>query len=131
MKNIFKILSLVIVACISINTTAQSLNGSYLNSAKQKLVISNHKDGVSFDFTIKWGVNDEWGCLSEVAGVAYLKGQQAFYNDDKQSAMESPLLIFSLEDSKISLDPSNYVSMDCLRYGDSNSSDYLEFKKNP
>ena len=61
----------------------QSLNGSYLNSAKQKLVFSNHDEGISFDFTIKWGINDHWGCLSEAARVAYLKGKQTYNWEEK------------------------------------------------
>ena len=43
--------------------------GTYVNSVGQKLVIINLSDN-SFEYSVDWGVNDEWGCLFHDDGVA-------------------------------------------------------------
>jgi len=51
---------------------AKTLNGTFYNSKNQSFTISNYSVGESFDFSFKYGVQDEWGCLFETEGTAKL-----------------------------------------------------------
>ena len=63
-----KIITILFVAFTSL-VFAQNYNGTYTNSAGQKLVISDYGEG-AFQFTVTWGENDEWGCLFDADGTA-------------------------------------------------------------
>jgi hypothetical protein len=109
---------------------AQSYNGVYENAAKQKLRISNFTTNESFKFEVNWGVNDEWGCMFEAQGLAYIKDQTAFYNEDIESAIQWPLITFDLTKNAISISPSvDFLGSDCIKYGDSGADTYIIFKK--
>ncbi|MFM7234493.1 MAG: hypothetical protein ACKOZM_07870 [Flavobacteriales bacterium] len=125
MKNL--LYTLIILVAFNMASSAQTLNGTYVNGAGQKLIITNHVEGKTFTFAVKWGVKDEWGCIFEESGDAIHKdAQSAYYGEDA----EWPTLSFKLEGKVISLEISpEYVGMDCARYGDSSSDKYTTFKK--
>ena len=125
MNKIIFTLSLMLVYSISSN--AQSLNGTYVNEAGQKLIVTNHIDGKSFAFSVQWGVNDEWGCIFNEEGDAIQKDpKSAYYGSDA----EWPTISFSIEEKVIALSISpELIGMDCARYGDSTSEMYTSFKK--
>ena len=54
----------------AIGQKAKLLNGTYYNSKNQIFTISNHTLDEAFDFSFKYGVNDEWGCMIENEGTA-------------------------------------------------------------
>ena len=124
------ILAVIIFYGWPATTKAQNFNGTYMNSARQQLQITNHIPGESFQFEMKWGVNDEWGCMFEAQGVAWFKDQgNAYFGENRESAMESPQIAFNMQGDKIQIDPSGYTGMDCMKFGDSFSEDYTLFKK--
>jgi hypothetical protein len=49
-----------------------SMSGTYQNAKGQTILVKNVGDE-SFDFSVTWGVNDEWGCLFQEEGTALFK----------------------------------------------------------
>ena len=125
MNKIIFTLSLMLVCSIASN--AQSLNGTYVNEAGQKLIVTSHIDGKSFAFSVQWGVKDKWECIFEEEGDAIQNdAKSAYYGSDA----EWPNISFSIEEKVISLSISpELIGMDCARYGDSTSEIYTSFKK--
>jgi len=121
------IYTLALVLVYSFNSNAQSLNGSYVNEAGQKLIVSNHVDGKIFAFSVQWGVKDEWDCIFTEEGDAIQKdAKSAYYGSDA----EWPTISFSIEEKIISLSiHPDRIGMDCARYGDSTTDMYTSFKK--
>tara|TARA_B100000900_G_scaffold388693_1_gene380966 strand:- start:355 stop:726 length:372 start_codon:yes stop_codon:yes gene_type:complete len=121
-----KTLILLIALFISLSSFSQSINGTYVNEAGQKLIIKNHRD-CCFDFDVTWGVNNEWGCLFEGGGTAtYKDAKTAYYgNDPDWSEID-----FNISPRAISvMGGLDFIGMDCAKYGDSESDKYTLFKK--
>jgi len=88
---------------------AKTLNGTFYNSKNQSFTISNYSVGESFDFSFKYGVQDEWGCLFEDAEYPFLK-----------------FTIIDFRSIQIWAD-SEWIGMDCAKFGDSQEEKYTKF----
>ncbi|MFM7005924.1 MAG: hypothetical protein ACKOWX_01590 [Flavobacteriales bacterium] len=112
---------------------SKSLNGTYYNSKNQTFTISNNSVGESFDFSFKYGVQDEWGCLFETEGSAKLlvtadnaPNEVTYYVGEDA---EYPFLKFTIIDFKtiqIWAD-SEWIGMDCAKFGASQEQTYTKF----
>jgi hypothetical protein len=112
---------------------AKTLNGTFYNSKNQSFTISNYSVGESFDFSFKYGVQDEWGCLFETEGTAKLlitepnaPNEVTYYVGDD---VEYPFLKFTIIDFRsiqIWAD-SEWIGMDCAKFGDSQEEKYTKF----
>ena len=105
--------------------SSQSINGTYINEAGQKLIIKNNRK-CCFDYEVTWGVDDEWDCLFSDEGEAkYIDSKSAYSGEDPD---------WSFIDFTINLDSIDitggldYIG-DCAKYGDSQSETYSLFKK--
>lgn len=95
--------------------------GTFKNSSDGVLVISNYKDGASFDYRLTYGGTSSCGGI-ELAGTAKLTSNStATAGDDK----DNPITL-ELSGNKIIFSPSccdGMVGMECLKFFDS------DFKK--
>lgn len=111
---------------LSIHSFGQSANGTYVNDAGQKLVITNNEE-CCFDFEIIWGVEDEWICMFSETGRATYSGANSAYFGDDQDAAD---IEFSIEGNVVRITGGyDYIGSDCARYGDSGEDTYTVFKK--
>jgi len=122
----FSIVSVLIISCSSPEEAENSLinNGTYTNDAGQNLIIENLTDS-SFDFTVTWGENDEWGCLFSEEGTALLTSDTfAYFGYDDQW----PDIEFNIKKDAIQINGGlEYIGMDCAKYGSSWTDDYTLF----
>ena len=103
----------------------QVYSGTYTNSVGQELVISDVNDD-SFSFTVTWGEDDEWGCIFDADGTAKFEHKAyAYFGDDA----EWPEVGFTINsDGAILLEPSSeWVGMDCARYGETSFEKFTLF----
>jgi hypothetical protein len=110
------------------------LNGSYYNSKNQAFTISNHISDETFDFSFKYGVNDEWGCMIENEGTAKRlttepdePGDVTYYVGEA----DYPYLKFTIRNGNtiyLQADP-EFIGMDCSKFGDSQEETYTKFLK--
>ena len=124
MKNI---LLLLVIALITTTTYAQNYNGKYVNSVDQTLMIFNQGEH-GFDFEVRWGVNDEWGCIFTASGTAkFTNGTEAYYGID---AEWPEIEFFFGEGFDVSVEGGvDFMGDDCASFGDSGSDKYTSFKK--
>lgn len=111
---------------------ATLLNGTYYNSKNQIFTISNHTLDEAFDFSFKYGVNDEWGCMIENEGIAKRlttdsnePGEVTYYVGEA----DYPFLKFIISNGKtiyLQADP-EFIGMDCSKFGDSQEETYTKF----
>ena len=108
----------------SIQAQIPSISGTYRNANGQTMLIKNVRDE-SFDFSVTWGENDEWGCLFQVEGTAMFKdSSEAFYGEDP----DSPEIVFTIGVGQIQIEgAADHIGMDCAKYGDSQTSGYTRF----
>jgi hypothetical protein len=104
---------------------SQSLNGTYINATKQTLTITNHKPNESFDFAYTSGVNDEWGCLFNEKGTAAFKSAKEYITGDS----EYPEIVFQVSENEVLIVAAYLMEYDCGRYGNSQSEEYIWYKK--
>jgi hypothetical protein len=112
---------------------SNSLNGSYYNSKNQVFTISNYSVDQSFDFSFKYGVNDEWECIREYEGTAKLMSpngdepNEVYYYVGED--IEFPYLTFSIRNgTRIQLwANAEWLGMDCSKFGDSQKETYTKF----
>ena len=122
---------LIVKKRIDLTVKKTNFSGTYFNEANQKLVISNCNDS-SFNFDVMWGVNDEWGCLNSIKGIAYLiesENNEYKYNCESK---DDPSFHFYINEKNVAIgfsDPMGIPGMDCLKFGDSQSEKYLNFSK--
>ena len=127
MKKIL-ILFLLPFICFFYYSQQSNLNGSYVNSYNQKMIITNFQQENGFDFLIKeWGVDDDWGCLFSAKGNAiFIDKNNAYFGVDD----EWPDLTFTINKNVIEVIPDpDFIGMDCAKYGDSGHISYWIFKK--
>ena len=103
----------------------QSLNGTYTNAKKQILTITNHNSNLSFDFSYTSGVKDEWGCLFNEKGTANFKSATEYFTGDT----EYPEIVFQVSENEVLVVAAYLMEYDCGRYGDSQSEEYIKYKK--
>ena len=111
---------------------AKLLNGSYYNSKNQVFTISNHTLDEAFDFSFKYGVNDEWGCMIENEGTAKRlttepdePGEVTYYVGEA----DYPYLKFRISSGNtiyLQADP-EFIGMDCSKFGESQEETYTKF----
>jgi hypothetical protein len=131
--------SLLFVAEIAILQEAQAiaqkaklLNGSYYNSKNQVFTISNHTLDEAFDFSFKYGVNDEWGCMIENEGTAKRlttesnePGEVTYYVGEADYPFLK-LIISNGNTIYLQADP-EFIGMDCAKFGESQEETYTKF----
>jgi hypothetical protein len=105
----------------------KGLNGTYQNEAGQPMSIAKYEEGKSFEFKVKWGTDDEWGCNFEVKGTAVIDGDNsAYYGETAEDAD----LIFTFEEDQVKIEATSiFIGMDCARYGDAQEEKYTLFKR--
>ena len=116
----------------AIGQKAKLLNGSYYNSKNQVFTISNHTLDEAFDFSFKYGVNDEWGCMIENEGTAKRlttstdePGEVTYYVGEA----DYPYLTFIISNGNtiyLQADP-EFIGMDCAKFGESQEETYTKF----
>jgi hypothetical protein len=116
----------------AISQKAKSLNGSYYNSKNQVFTISNHTLDEAFDFSFKYGVNDEWECMRENEGTAKRMttstdepGEVTYYVGEA----DYPYLTFIISNGNtiyLQADPT-FIGMDCAKFGESQEETYTKF----
>jgi hypothetical protein len=116
----------------AIGQKAKLLNGTYYNSKNQVFTISNHTLDEVFDFSFKYGVNDEWGCMIENEGTAKRlttesnePGEVTYYVGEA----DYPYLKFIISNGNtiyLQADP-EFIGMDCAKFGDSQEETYTKF----
>ncbi len=116
----------------AIGQKAKLLNGSYYNSKNQVFTISNHTLDEAFDFSFKYGVNDEWGCMIENEGTAKrlttepdVPGEITYYVGEA----DYPYLKFRISNGNtiyLQADP-EFIGMDCSKFGESQEETYTKF----
>ena len=112
----------------------KSLNGVYYNSKNQVFTISNHTLDEVFDFSFKYGVNDEWGCMIENEGTAKLLTTES--NDPNEvtyyvGEADYPSLKFRISNGNtisIEADP-EFIGMDCSKFGESQEETHTQFMR--
>jgi hypothetical protein len=131
--------SLLFVAEIALLQEAQAiaqkaklLNGSYYNSKNQVFTISNHTLDEAFDFSFKYGVNDEWGCMIENEGTAKRlttesnePGEVTYYVGEADYPFLK-LIISNGNTIYLQADP-EFIGMDCAKFGESQEETYTKF----
>lgn len=118
----------------AIDQKVKSLNGTFYNSKNQTFTISKHSVGESFDFSFKYGVNDEWGCMIENEGTAKLLTTEA--NDPNEvnfyvGEAAYPSLKFRISNGNtiyLQADP-EFIGMDCAKFGESQEETYTKFTR--
>lgn len=108
------------------------LNGTFYNSKNQSFTISNYSVGESFDFSFKYGVNDEWGCMIENEETAKLLTSES--NDPNEvtyyvGEADYPSLKFRIRNGNtvyLEADP-EFIGMDCAKFGESQEETYTKF----
>lgn len=113
---------------------AKLLNGTFYNSKNQTFTISNYSVGESFDFSFKYGVNDEWGCMIENEGTAKLLTTVS--NDPNEvtyyvGEADYPSLKFRISNGNtiyLEADP-EFIGMDCSKFGESQEETYTKFMR--
>lgn len=112
----------------------QFLNGTYFNSKNQIFTISNHMNDQEFEFSFKYGVNDEWECMRESEGMAMRMtksteepGIVIYYVGE----LDYPNLTFTFSNgTNLQLwADSQWLGMDCSKFGDSQEEMYTKFIK--
>jgi hypothetical protein len=116
----------------AIGQKAKLLNGTYYNSKNQVFTISNHTLDAAFDFSFKYGVNDEWGCMIENEGIAKRlttdsnePGEVTYYVGEA----DYPFLKFIISNGDtiyLQADP-EFIGMDCAKFGESQEETYTKF----
>jgi hypothetical protein len=111
---------------------AKLLNGTYYNSKNQVFTISKHTLDEAFDFSFKYGVNDEWGCMIENEGTAKRlttepdePGEVTYYVGEA----DYPYLKFKISNGNtiyLQADP-EFIGMDCAKFGESQQETYTKF----
>jgi hypothetical protein len=111
---------------------AKLLNDTYYNSKNQVFTISNHTLDEAFDFSFKYGVNDEWGCMIENEGTAKRMttepnepGEVTYYVGET----DYPFLKFIISNGNtiyLQADP-EFIGMDCAKFGESQEETYTKF----
>jgi uncharacterized protein (TIGR02145 family) len=104
----------------------RNILGTYKNKAGQTLTISNKTD-CCFDFKIKWGVNDSWGCVFEAQGSANLNSSEdAYYGETSENSNIS----FQFSDNKVSITAGyEFIGGECAKFGDSQTDKFTTFTK--
>ena len=116
----------------AIGQKAKLLNGTYYNSKNQIFTISNHILDEAFDFSFKYGVNDEWGCMIENEGTA--KGLTTKSNEPGEvtyyvGEAAYPFLKLIISNGNtiyLQADP-EFIGMDCAKFGESQEETYTKF----
>jgi hypothetical protein len=125
-KNTAKLFTVTVACFLCLNVYGQISNGTYVNDANQKLIISNVSD-CCFEFDVVWGVRDEWLCIFEGGGTATLTSKSAAYYGDDADWAE---IEFIIEGNSINIMGGlDYIGDDCAKFGDSTSEKYTLFRK--
>jgi hypothetical protein len=109
-------------------------NGAYINSENQIFSISNHIINQEFDFSVKYGLNDEWGCLLEYEGTAKIMNNRDLNNSENVTyyvgEFDAPYLTFIItKGHTLDLIISWESSPNCSKFGDSQTETYTRFNK--
>jgi hypothetical protein len=111
-----------------------TLNGTYHNSQNQIFTIRNYSENHEFEFYFKYGVNDEWECMRESEGTAKRMnniqdepGVITYYVGE----LEYPYLTFTFKNGGVLhlWADSQWLGMDCSKFGDSQEEKYTKFTK--
>ncbi len=122
-----KIVLCIILICCVTSSYAQFYEGTYVNSVGQTLTISNLK-ATSFDFSVTWGLDDEWHCLFEATGNATItESTSAYFGDDPEWA----LIQFEKTENTISVMGGEFfVGNDCGFNSTCGNEEYINFYLN-
>jgi len=120
------------------------IEGTYVNSVNQKLVIRNLSDS-SFAFDVLWGVMDEWECLFSVTngkatfppeGVDYAGGYASPQYIGKvdfiayEGDSDFPSMKFFIKENIIEIWADMHtIGWKCQKYGASQGEDYVVFRR--
>jgi hypothetical protein len=129
-----RLLSDSITKLIQDKKQSKVLNGDYINSENQICNISNHLINQEFNFTVEYGVNDEWGCLLNFEGTAKIMINADLDNNNIVTyyvgEYDNPYLTFDFTNGNIlDLYIGWEASPDCSKFGDSQSETYTKFIK--
>lgn len=113
---------------------AKSLNGAYYNSKNQVFTISNFIIDQAFDFSYRYGVNDEWGCMREYEGTAHLMTNSSNETDEVTyyvGEIDDPYLMFIIRNGNSIYLQANpeFIGMDCAKFGESQEETFTKFTR--
>jgi hypothetical protein len=134
LQNNIKLLQDSITKLIQNKTQSKVFNGDFINSKNQIFRISNHIIDQEFDFSVKYGLNDEWGCFLKYEGTAKIMTNRDLDNSENVTyyvgEFDYPYLTFIITKGKIlDLIISWESSPDCSKFGDSQTENYTRFIK--
>jgi hypothetical protein len=134
LQNNIKLLQDSITKLIQNKTQSKVFNGDFINSKNQIFRISNHIIDQEFDFSVKYGLNDEWGCFLKFEGTAKIMTNRDIDNSENVTyyvgEFDYPYLTFIITKGEIlDLIISWESSPDCSKFGDSQTETYTRFIK--
>lgn len=129
-----RLLSDSITKLIQDKKQSKVLNGDYINSENQICNISNHLINQDFNFTVEYGVDDEWECLLNFEGTAKIVNNADLVNNENVTYYvgdyDNPYLTFNFTNGNtLDLEIGWEASPDCSKFGDSQSETYTKFIK--